>query len=129
AKEFKGRGVKRGTLSIYQDFLQGFVNVAAQLADVAPVYSVVAIDSTSVYGSDPFKQIYKNVTGAFANLGITDEDELAAEFSRQVLWLHVHYPSISPKAFTNHLILCFDNKHRYAQQMQALKAFTGSRLI
>lgn len=128
AKEFKGSGIKPGTLAIYQDFLQSFINVAAQLADVAPVYSIVAIDSMSVYGSEPFKQIYNNVLGAFDNLGITDEDQLAAEFSRQILWLHIHYPFISPNAFANHQILCFDNKHRYAQRMQALKAFTGSRL-
>jgi len=82
-----------------------------------------------VYNSAPFKQIYDNVAGAFANLGITDEDNLAAEFSRQILWLHVHYPHISEKPFANHLILCFDNKHRYAQRMQALKAFMGPRLI
>lgn len=129
AKEFKGSGIKPGTLAIYQDFLSVFINVAAQLADVAPVYSVVAIDSTGVYGSDPFKQIYMNVTGVFAEHGITDEEQLAAEFSRQILWLHIHFPTISPKFFSNRLILCFDNKHRYAQRMQALKAFTGSRLI
>jgi hypothetical protein len=129
AKEFKGSGIKPGNAGIYQEFLQGFINVTAQLADTAPVYSIVAIDSTGLYAGPVFKQILDNVAGSFAQLGITDEDQLAAEFSRQILWLHIHYPSISPKAFANHLILCFDNKHRYAQRMQALKAFSGARLI
>jgi hypothetical protein len=62
-----------------------------------------------VYNSPPFKAIYDNVVGAFAHLGITHEDNLAAEFSRQVLWLHVHYPHIAEKPFANHLALCFDN--------------------
>ena len=92
AKEFKGSGIKAGTLGIYREFLKGFINVAAQLADAAPVYSIVAIDSTGVYGSHSFKQIYDNVAGTFAKLGITDEDHLAVEFSRQILWLHIHYP-------------------------------------
>jgi hypothetical protein len=129
AKEFKGSGIKPGNADLYLEFLRGFVNVAAQLGDVAPVFSIVAVDSADVYNSPPFKAIYDNVVGAFANLGITDEYNLAAEFSRQVLWLHVHYPHIAEKPFANHLVLCFDNKHRYAQRMQALKAVTGPRLI
>jgi hypothetical protein len=129
AKEFKGSGIKVGNADIYLEFLQSFINVAAQLGEIAPVYSIVAIDSADVYSSAPFNAIYNNVAGAFANLGITDEDQLAAEFSRQILWLHVHYPYIAEKAFANPLVLCFDNKHRYAQRMQALKAFTGPRLL
>jgi hypothetical protein len=128
AKEFKGSAIKPGNADVYLEFLQGFINVAAHLGDVAPVYSIIAIDSADVYSSDPFTAIHKNVAGAFAKFGITDEEHLAAEFSRQILWLHVHFPYIAEKGFANPLVLCFDNKHRYAQRMQALKAFTGPRL-
>lgn len=128
AKEFKGSSIKAGNANIYLEFLQGFINVAAQLGEVAPVYSIIAIDSADVYSSDPFAAINNNVTGAFANLGITDEEHLAAEFSRQILWLHVHFPFVTKNGFGNSLVLCFDNKHRYAQRMQALRAFTGPRL-
>ena len=129
AKEFKGAGIKPGNADIYLEFLRGFINVAARLGDIGPIYSIIAIDADDVYSSEPFKAIYKNVAGAFANLGITGEDHLVAEFSRQILWLHVHYPYITEKAFANALVLCFDNKHRYAQRMQALKAVTGPQLI
>jgi len=66
--------------------------------------------------------------GALAHFGIHDEGHLVAEFSRQILWLHKHYKKITADEFANNLILCFDNKHRYAKRMQAVRTFAGNKL-
>jgi hypothetical protein len=129
AKEFKGTKIKAGNAAIYQEFLQGFINVTARVGDHFQLFPIVAIDATDVYYGGLAAQIYNDVTGCLARLEITDEDHLASEFSRQILWLHIHYPHVAPDRFANHLVFSFDNKHRYAQRMQALRAFIGNQLV
>lgn len=129
AKEFKGSAIKAGNANIYRDFLKAFINVTAHVADRANLFPIVAVDATGVYAGHNYNWIYNNVVGGLANMGINDEDQLVAEFSRQMLWLYIHYKKVAPGEFANDLILCFDNKHRYAQRVQALRAFTNDRLI
>jgi hypothetical protein len=105
------------------------VSASAQIAEQFPLFPIVTIDAMAVYGGKLFKQLSDNVLGTLAQFGIGNEDQLAFEFSRQILWLHIHFPHITHKRFVNHLILCFDNKHRYAQKMRALRMFQNNQLI
>jgi len=129
AKEFKGSAVKAGNANIYRQFLAAFINVSAHISDHAPVFPIVAVDASGIYSGKNYDWVYKNVTGGLANMGIHDEDQLAAEFSRQVLWIYNHYKKITNLKLTNELLLCFDNKHQYAERMQALRAMTNDKLI
>jgi hypothetical protein len=129
AKEFKGSSLKPGNAGVYREFLAGFINVAAHVATHAELFSIIAIDATDVYSGARYDWIFNSVRGVLSHLNITDEDHLVAEFSRQLLWLYIHYKSIMPELFANELLLCFDNKHRYAQRMQALRAVYNEKII
>ncbi|NLE36848.1 MAG: DUF3800 domain-containing protein, partial [Pirellulaceae bacterium] len=106
-----------------------FINVSAHISDQAPIFPIVAVDASGVYSGENYDWVYKNVTGGLANMGIHDEDQLAAEFSRQILWIYNHYKKITDRKLTNELVLCFDNKHQYAGRMRALRAMTNDKLI
>lgn len=128
ASEFKGKNIKKGNKDVYREFIQSFVNVAKQVAEQASIYSIVAVDGMAVYSGEDCDRILKEVLSALARFGICDEDHLAGEFSRQILWLHKHYRKITADKLENDLVLCFDNKHRYAQRMQAVRAIASNKL-
>lgn len=127
AKEFKGSNIKPGNVSIYKDFLRYFSNTIARVSDQAQIsdqlelHSVISIDATLTYESNNFDIIFKIASGVLVDLGINDEEHLAAECSRQILWLLNHYHKICDHKFANGLLLVFDNKHRYAQRLKSLK--------
>lgn len=115
AREFKGSAIKNGNKDIYLAFLQAFVNEVANVADQWPLFPIISIDAMEVYSGPMFDSINGNVRGALKNLGISNEDQLVAEFSRQILWLHIHFKKITQLNLENDFILNFDNKHRYAE--------------
>jgi hypothetical protein len=129
AKEFKGSAIKPGNVRIYREFLHRFVNVSALVADNAPLYPTVSLDGMGAYIGQQFDCVQFNVVGALNNLGIKDADKLAGEFSRQMLWLHRHLPTIAPRGFRNDAILVFDAKYLHAEQSQAQRFFTADGLI
>jgi hypothetical protein len=129
AIEFKGSAIKPGNVRFYRDFLHLFINISAFIADHSPLYPIVSIDGMGAYGGQQFECVKWNVVGALNTLSITDSDKIAAEFSRQMLWLHWHLSTIAPKGFRNEVIFTFDDKYRHAAQTQAKRFFSGEQLI
>lgn len=121
AKEFKGSNIKPGNVSIYKDFLRFFLNTVAQVSGQSELHSIISIDSTLAYESNNFDLIFEIASGVLVDFEINDEKYLAAECSRQILWLLKHYHKICGHRFANGLLLVFDNKHRYAQRLRSLK--------
>jgi len=121
AKEFKGSNIKPGNVSIYKDFLRYFLNTVAQVSGQSELHSIISIDSTLTYESDNFDVIFEIASGVLVDFEINDEEHLAAECSRQILWLLNHYHKICDHRFAKGLLLVFDNKHRYAQRLRSLK--------
>jgi hypothetical protein len=121
AKEFKGSNIKPGNVSIYKDFLQYFLNTVAQVSGQLEIHSIISIDSTLTYESDNYDTIFEIISGVLVDFKIKDEEHLAAECSRQILWLLNHYSRICNHIFANGLLLIFDNKHRYAQKLRSLR--------
>ena len=76
-----------------------------------------------------FNWIFDNVMGGLKNLGITKEESLVTEFSRQMLWLAHHWKKVSTVRYANPLVLLFDNKHRYAQRFNEERFVINDKLI
>ncbi len=129
AKEFKGSAIKRGNVRPYREFLYLFIDISARIADQAPLYAVVSLDATTAYAGQQFDCVRFNVVGALNNMHVTDADFLAEEFSRQMLWLHRHFPLIAPRGFRNDVVLTFDAKYLHAEESRAARFFSGDKLI
>lgn len=129
AKEFKGSAIKPGNRDVYLQFLRHYTNASANVGDKVELYPVVAVDAADQYTGDKFKWVFDNVVGGLKNLGIDNEENLIAEFSRQVLWLFHHWKKISTVRYANPLVLLFDNKHRYAEKFNEQRAVINDKLI
>ena len=122
AKEFKGGNIKRGNLKAYKSFLRLFTNLSAVVAAQSPLRSVITLDGNSLESGEPFASVHKHILLALNHVGISDSQQVAAAFSRQLVWLKEHFAAISSHTFPNPLVLTFDNQFSYDRQMQDHRA-------
>lgn len=128
AKEFKGSAIKQGNVSPYREFLHLFTSISARIADHTTLYPVVSLDGMDVYSGQQFDNVRWNVQGSLENLGASEAVHIVAEFSRQMLWLHRHLPTIAPQGIMNEIIITLDAKHSHAEQMRESRFFFGGQL-
>lgn len=128
-KEFHGKAINAGNADIYLRFLRYFVNAAAGVSDQADLHPIVTVDAEAQYIGGNTRWLFEQVTGALKNLGLENEDHLVAEFSRQILWLYLHWKKVPTPRFRNLLVLLFDNKHRYAQKFKVERLVVNEKLI
>jgi hypothetical protein len=121
AKEFKASKLKAGNVTVYTDFLQLFVNHMAAVSDASQMCSIITVDAWGPYQGNNFRWLLPQVVGAMQNLGLKNTDKLAAEFTRQILWLYNHWPKLCGRKYKNPLIVVFDNKHSYAKECRELQ--------
>jgi hypothetical protein len=119
--EFKASQLSAGNEPAYRGFLQHCVNAAVIQGDQSPLRPVVTFEAAQRYQGPEFNWVRDQVTGALKNIGVTGEDFLAAEFSRQVLWIWRHFGQVLDKPVGNPFAFVFDNKYSYAQKCRSLK--------
>ena len=129
ATEFKGAAIKPGNIRPYRDFLHLFTGISAHISDQAPLYPIVSLDGIDAYAGQQFECVRSNVEGSLQNLNASDATHIVAEFSRQMLWLHRHLPTIAPQGFGNGLNCTFDAKYLHAEQMRESRFFSGGQLV
>jgi len=118
AKEFKGGSLKPKNHKRYKQFLRLFRNLAAIIAQQSPLRMVMTLDGTSLQSGEPLVSVQKHIAIALTRVGITDSDQVALGFSRQLVWLKDHFEALSLRPFSNPLVVIFDNRYRYSQEMQ-----------
>ena len=122
AKEFTGGSLKTRNRKRYQQFLRLFRNLAAIIAGQSPLRMVITLDGSSIQSGEPFVSVHKHIALSLNRVGITDSDQVAQGFSRQLVWLKDHFAALTLRAFPNPLTVIFDNRYRYSQEMQRQRA-------
>lgn len=122
AKEFKGGSIKPKNHKRYRQFLRLFRNLAAIIAEQSPLRMVMTLDGSSIQSGEPLVSVHKHIALALNRVGITDSDHIAQGFSRQLVWLKDHFEALSLRPFPNPLVVIFDNRYRYSQEMQRQRA-------
>lgn len=121
-KEFKGGSLKPTNRKRYQQFLRLFRNLAAIIAQQSPLRMVITLDGSSIQSGEPLASVHKHIALALTRVGITDSDQVAQGFSRQLVWLKDHFDALTLRPFSNPLVVIFDNRYRYSQEMQRHRA-------
>lgn len=119
--EFKASQLSAGNEPVYRGFLQRCVNAAAIQGDQSPLRPAVTFEAAQRYQGSDFDWVRDQVTGALKKIGVTGEDYLAGEFSRQVLWIWRHFGQVLEQPVGNPFAFIFDNKYSYAQKCRSLK--------
>ena len=130
AKEFKGSKIRSGNVSIYRDFLRRWIDVCAMVGNQVTLYPIVSFGSQSSYEGSDVAQMKSVIESALTSIQpsvhSSVHSELLDEVCRQTKWMIHHFHKVAPSSFTNKMILCFDNKHRYAQLMRDHRAVVGN---
>ncbi|MFN0018784.1 MAG: hypothetical protein ACKVP0_11035 [Pirellulaceae bacterium] len=129
AAEFKAKNIKKGNKEVYRQFLEAFVGATSAVSAQYPLSPIVAVDGFGPYSDANFTWVKQQVVGGLSNLGIAGQEQLAGEFTRQVLWLNAHLPKLASVRFANEFVMTFDNKHRYAQETNKVLVVTHPDII
>lgn len=122
AKEFKGGSLKPKNHKRYKQFLRLFRNLAAIIAQQSPLRMVITLDGSSIQSGEPLISVHQHIALALKRVGIIDSDQVAQGFSRQLVWLKEHFEALTLRPFSNPLVVVFDNRYRYSQEMQRQRA-------
>ncbi len=122
AKEFKGGSLKAKNHKRYKQFLRLFRNLAAIIAQQSPLRMVITLDGSSIQSGEPLVSVHQHIALALNRVGILDSEQVAQGFSRQLVWLKKHFEALTLRPFSNPLVVVFDNRYRYSQEMQRQRA-------
>lgn len=83
---------------------------------------VITLDGSSIQSGEPLVSVHQHIALALNRVGILDSEQVAQGFSRQLVWLKKHFEALTLRPFSNPLVVVFDNRYRYSQEMQRQRA-------
>jgi len=114
-KWFHGQRLRSRNQSAFQGFLQYGTNVCALVGEATPLRPVVTLRGPQA-GAENLQWLRTQVEPAAKSHAVLP-DGLFSEIVKQSLWIHEIVRKVCPVPVPNPFRLVFDNKHRYAKEM------------